>query len=69
MHRFASPKGLRSREVIVAWSSGEETDFEVPLDARKARVTSMLGEVTKVPVSNGRLRIRLTGAPTYIERL
>ncbi|MBI4560391.1 MAG: hypothetical protein HY706_22620 [Candidatus Hydrogenedentes bacterium] len=69
VHRFVTRKGRAPRRVIVAWTTGAETNFEFPMASSKVRVTSLLGEEKDVTLRGERLTLRLTGSPVYVEPL
>lgn len=54
---------------LAAWTVGEPHSISLPLDVRQVEIVSRSGERTRSDVKDGRLELKLTNSPQYIEPL
>jgi hypothetical protein len=60
-------KDANGQPIIMAWNAGKgEVDHTFPMTAKTATQVDMLGKVTPLEITAGKVTIKLTEAPTYI---
>lgn len=52
---------------LAAWTTSEPHTVSIPLDVKGAEIVSRSGERSKSETKNGKLEIKLTGSPQYVE--
>lgn len=60
---FKGPEGYR----IAAWTTGKEHDITLPLDVPKVIVAAMNGSKTQTDLPDGKLKLKLSQSPVYVE--
>lgn len=52
---------------LAAWTTGEPHAVTLPLDVKEVEIVSRSGQRTKTEVKDGKLELKLTGSPQYVE--
>lgn len=52
---------------LAAWTTGEPHAVKLPLDVKEVEIVSRSGARTKAEVKDGKLELKLTGSPQYVE--
>lgn len=52
---------------LAAWTVGDPHTISLPVDVKQVEIVSRSGERTKADINNGRLELKLTNSPQYVE--
>jgi len=52
---------------LAAWTVGEPHSLSLPIDVEQVEIVSRSGERTKADIKNGRIELKLTNSPQYVE--
>lgn len=52
---------------LAAWTTGEAHSITLPLDVKSVQIVSRSGEKSSAEVKDGKLELKLTGSPQYVE--
>ena len=52
---------------LAAWTTGEPHTVRLPLEVREVEIVSRSGARSRTEVKNGKLELKLTGSPQYVE--